>query len=256
MEARKISSYSIQELRALCQSTAPNPARESKIGLFTRRFSIYVTKLFLFTSITPNQITVIGMSTYFVGIGFLFFNTVIFNAVAVFLVFFSIVLDGCDGEVARFRKQSSIIGRMYAEPVSHDMQYGISFFLIGIAVYLGTGNVIHIILGSVASISKLLFRLLETRSWYLMQSVHISEEKIESLKKKYESMPLLVRLVYWFKQNLLTQNGILLILFLVVLVDRVDLLLWFFGLGNLIFWVLLFVKKTYSLTVNPPPSTT
>ncbi|MAF59738.1 MAG: CDP-alcohol phosphatidyltransferase family protein [Candidatus Pacebacteria bacterium] len=252
MKLKTARGYSIKKLRKICQSTAPNPARESKVGLFTRIFSIYFTKLFLYTPLTPNQITVIGMSTYFVGIGFLFFNEPIYNAIAVFLVFMSIVFDGCDGEVARFRESSSAVGNLYAEPVSHDIQYGVSFFLVGIAVYLGSGDVVHIILGAVAGISKLLFRLLEIRTWYLTQSVKIKEEEIEKLKQEYEDLPAYKRLVYWTKQNLFTQNGILLVLFLVTIVNRVDLLLWFFGVGNLIFWILLFGKKTYELSKNPP----
>lgn len=252
MDLKTAKGYSITELRSMCQSTAPNPARESKVGLFTRIFSIYVTKLLLYTPLTPNQITTIGMSTYFVGIGFLFFNDFTLNLVAVFLVFFSIVLDGCDGEVARFRKIASQVGTLYAEPVSHDIQYGASFFLIGIAVYLGSGDVIHILLGSIAGISKLLFRLLEIRTWYLTQSADIQEDELQEIKDEYKTKPVYIRFVYWVKQNLYTQNGILLILFITVFMKRIDLLLWFFGLGNLILWVLLFGKKTYLMSTNPP----
>ena len=74
MEEKKISQYSFKELRAVCQTTAPNPARESLVGLSSRIFAIYFTKLLLIFNIGPHSTTIISVLFFFLGIGFFIFN--------------------------------------------------------------------------------------------------------------------------------------------------------------------------------------
>lgn len=252
-EVRKpVGAYSIRELRAMCQHTAPNPARESLVGRCSRVFSIYVTKLFLHTPLTPNHITALSVGVFFAGIGLFFLGARQYDLFGVALIFFSIVLDGCDGEVARFRKSAGRTGSQYAEPVSHDIQYGISFFLLGIAVYLRVHDPVFIMLGAIASIAKLLYRFLEIRYWNLRHGASPGQAKIDELKQSYEALPVAVRMVYWLNKNIYSQIGNFTLLCLAALLGRLDLFMWFFAVSYVGLWVLLFGKQMYQLAHNPP----
>lgn len=257
-EPRKpVGQYMISELRAMCQKTAPDPARESLIGRFSRIFSIYTTKFFLYTPITPNQITTLSVVVFFAGICSFFAGTVFWNVVGSLLVFLSIVFDGSDGETARFRRTASRMGSNYVEPVSHDIQYGLSFFILGIAAFVNDGTPLMIVLGALASITKMQYRFLEIRYWNLRHgSGSIGAEKLNELKNAYNAMPLATRVVYWLNKNVYSQNGNFLVLFLVSFINRLDIFLWFYAVSYAVLWLMLFGKQVLNLAKNPPPPPT
>lgn len=248
---KSVSEYSTAELRVLCQGTAPDPARESLIGRLTRVLSIYTTRLFLHTSITPNQITTISVLVFFLGILCFFSGEQTFRLIGSILVFFSIVLDGSDGETARFRNIAGRAGSNYVEPVSHDIQYGISFFLLGIAMYAQTGIANYIVLGGSASIFKLLYRFLEIRYWNLRNGLAVEKERIKQLKDLYQKLSAPMRVFYFLNKNIYSQNGNFLLLFLASVTNRLDLFIWFYGVSYILLWFALFAKQIYQLNVNP-----
>lgn len=233
---------SVAELRALCQKTAPNPERESVVGRFSRIFSIYVTRILIRTPLTPNQITVLSTIVFFVGLSMFSLGSMLWNIVGSAVIFFSIILDGCDGEVARYKKNGSIAGTLYVEPVSHDVQYGLAFPLLGAFVFLQTGQPVYLVLGFVASVAKLLYRHLETRFWTL-QHQNISDPGIERLKQEYRAKPVYVRLVYWVNKNIFSSTGVFLMIFAASLAGRIDMYLWLYGLGYAALWLVLFLKQ-------------
>jgi phosphatidylglycerophosphate synthase len=243
MDIQKIST---KELRAVCQSTAPNPARESLIGRFSRFFSIYITKLFLYTSLTPNYITIIGVFVFFIGLMFFFINSFIGNLVGVCLVFFSIIIDGCDGEVARAKKNGSVAGTLYTEPVSHDIQYGLSYLILGVAFYLHTGNVWYLLLGGVASITKLLYRLLEYRFWNLRHQ-SITSSGLQELVAAHNQKKKLVKLFYWGNKNFFSSTAFFPILLIFTLFGHPEYFVTFYAVGYSLLWLLLFVKQIVKL---------
>lgn len=244
MEAKKVNEYNTKELRSLCQRTAPNPARESKVGLFTRVFSIHLTRMFLHTNIHPNTITVLSVIVFFAGVGMFISSSMVDQLIGVFFVFLSIVVDGSDGEVARFRGQSGPVGGHYVEPVSHDIQYGWSYLIFGILLFLQGASVLFIAVGAIASISKLEFRLLEIRYWNLVHS-KMSEDhrEIKDIKATYSEKPLSVRLIHWTNRNLFSSAGVLPLLLVAALTGRLDLVLIFWALGYTLFWLALSLKQ-------------
>ncbi len=179
------------------------------------------------------------MGSYFMG-------SYAFNLLGTFLVFFSIVLDGSDGEVARFRKSGGVAGTMYVEPVSHDFQYGFGFLLLaGALVWQGEPPYL-LLLGALAGLSKLVFRLMELRFWMIRHGV-ITEDEIEVLKKQYTQQPWYMRLFHWINKNFLSSTGTLLTLFIFTVLNMVPYYLWFYAAGYSGVLMLLFAKHTYLL---------
>jgi len=243
---KKIREYSIKELRAICQATAPNPARESKVGVFSRIFSIYATKLFLNTPITPNYITILSVLVFFAGIALVLPGVYWMDLAGAGLVFFSIILDGSDGEVARFRKRGGILGGIYTEPVSHDLQYGLMFIVFAFRFFGNSPFAIYLLLGACAAIAKLEYRLLEDRFWMLTRG-NITDAGIAEIKKEYSHKPWPVRMIYWFYKNFLSSTGVFLVLFVLALVRHLEWYLWFFAIGYSSMWLALFIKQTMAI---------
>ncbi|MFA6429366.1 MAG: CDP-alcohol phosphatidyltransferase family protein [Patescibacteria group bacterium] len=251
-------SLSIKELRARCQSTAPAPERETFTGKRARFFSIYFTKLFLLTSITPNQITAISVMVFFIGVGLFLTLDRTWSIVGALLVFFATVLDGCDGEVARFRETRSLVGGVYAEPVSHDFQYGFMFLPLGLAATWMTGSEWFMVAGFLASVSKLVTRLLETRFWALSQPTPLTPEQRQELRQKFLARPSYLRFASWLKRNIFSSNGMILPLLVVAIGEWLPWYVAFYGASYTGFLALTFFRQLRRLqtlrveTAAPP----
>lgn len=243
---KKMSDYSIKELRAICQASAPNPARESYVGRFSRIFSIYCTKFFLRTSLTPNWITAISVLVFFAGISLTLFNDYWLTVAGAIIVFFSVVLDGCDGEVARFRKQTGVVGGMYTEPVSHDIQYGLMFLIIAAAVYLGGGSPLYFVAAALAGITKLEYRLLELRFWMTIKDNEAARE-VQRVKAEHGSKPAWLRLAYWVHKEFFSSTGVCLAFFVFAVLGKMEWYIMTFAAGYTLFWLLLFFKQVRTL---------
>ncbi len=123
-----------------------------------RKLSCLISKLSIRTPVTPNQITIISL---FFGLlaGFFFsFGGYTYNIPAGFLYFFSVVLDQCDGEVARLKymesKYGSVLDIICDTLVNVALVVGITW-----AVYQAGGSSFTIVLGllAIAGISISIF---------------------------------------------------------------------------------------------------
>ena len=238
----------ITTLRTICQATAPNPARESFTGKFSRRFSIYTTWLLLHTNITPNQITFLSVIIFFLGTACFFKLTFWWNLIGSLIIFFSIILDGSDGEVARFRKTAGLAGTNYVEPVSHDIQYGFMFPLLGLALYWHGYPWWYLVLGAVASLTKLQYRFLEIRFWLLQNAKEtITDEKIKQIKDTFSLFPWWKKLFYWINKNFFSSTGVFLLIFICTLFGRLDVYVWIFAVAYTVLWGMLFTKQVVKI---------
>lgn len=134
---------SIKALREVCQA----PRRKTDnwhMKNISRKVSIYVTWALLHTRITPNQttflMTVIGLAA---GLIFLYGSKLAFLIGALILEFWY-VLDMVDGEIARYRKQTSVTG-VFLDSFSHYIVHPFIFFCIGMGLYRG-GSGLHILI--------------------------------------------------------------------------------------------------------------
>ncbi len=253
--AKKVNRVTVCELRALCQATSPAPERQTFTGWrLIRPVSIFFTRLLILTPITPNQITVISVFVFFSGLSLFIFQIRLVDFLGVFLVYFSSVLDACDGEVARFRRVQfperpvSHVGALYVEPVSHDVQYGLMFLPLGYAGFLASGSIWPLAFGVVAGTFKLLARLLEHRYWLMTRGMALSPEEIAQLRKTLQERPLYRRLISWVKRNVYSSSGLIIPLLIATVMRHVDWYVIFYGISFLLWWILIFLKQAVSLS--------
>jgi hypothetical protein len=251
MSERNPKDFSIRELRAVCQKTAPNPEKESKIGRFTRIFSIYLTYVFLRLPFTPNQISVIGVLVFFLGVAMYFSNNWYIQLLGPVFYFLSILLDGVDGEVARFRNAQSIVGGQYVEPVSHDIMYSLFFMLLGVAAYYQFDTVWVLYAGAAASLAKVLYRALELRFWMIVYLGTEREDKDvqnELLKRR----PWYMRQFDFWNKNIYSYPAIVGPQLVATYFMRMDLFLYFYALSFVGLYILLFGKQIWHFAHQKP----
>ncbi len=117
----RTSRPSIAELRA---ATQPASIFERNSGehwagkLYVRRFSPYLTRLFIPTPITPNGVTWLFILAGVAAATVLAVDGVLTALAAVLLIQLQILLDCSDGELARWRQQSSPVG-IYLDRLGH-----------------------------------------------------------------------------------------------------------------------------------------
>jgi len=113
---------SIKELRKICQSNKlKNRYFLSRFGyLWHRKISIYITRFLLifFPSITPNFVSVMMIVISLIGASFLFCGNYLNSLLGIFLVYIGFLLDKCDGEISRYKKNSSLRG-VYLDELYH-----------------------------------------------------------------------------------------------------------------------------------------
>lgn len=150
--------------------------------ILSRPASRVLTRVFLNTPISPNQITLIS---FFFGLmsAFLFFQGHYESSViASVLLVFSTWIDGADGEIARLKFMESDIGKkldIYCDNIVHFLV----FTAIGCGAYFKSGETLFLYLGGLAGLGGLLAFfllspiLLEKRSPG-KQSFHVSEPEL------------------------------------------------------------------------------
>lgn len=133
----------VKELKKICRKKA-EPVWYAKYVV--RPFSIYITKVLLYTPVTANQISLIGMilgicSAFAIGYG-----TFQSALIGVALLQISYILDCIDGEIARFYKQSSVNG-IFIDFLGHRIVIPLIFFGTAFMIFMNTQNIYMLILG-------------------------------------------------------------------------------------------------------------
>src|SRR3989344_7467067 len=110
---------SIQELREKLQREKLE-GRERPWGyrLLQRGPSIYITKLFLKTPITPNQLTLLSIAFGITGSIFVLGLTPASKLAGIFFLYLNLVFDRVDGEVARYKGIYSLKG-IFLDELNH-----------------------------------------------------------------------------------------------------------------------------------------
>jgi 1L-myo-inositol 1-phosphate cytidylyltransferase / CDP-L-myo-inositol myo-inositolphosphotransferase len=122
--------------------------------ILSRPASRLLTRMFLNTPISPNQITLLS---FFLGLvsAFLFFQGSYGTCViAAMLLVLSTWVDGADGEIARLKFMETDIGKkldIYCDNIIHFLV----FTAIGCGVYFKTGESIFLYLGGLAGLGGL-----------------------------------------------------------------------------------------------------
>ena len=152
----------IHELRNLCQKS-----KEGHKGAYysdwseflPRKLSIYITKLLLNTSITPNKITIFNIFLAVGAIGILWPMVWWSYLLYVVILFLVSVIDCCDGEVARFKDLHSNSG-LFLDISEATISRSLMFASLGIFHYLHYSKLWVLLAGLIASNTYLLAKTL------------------------------------------------------------------------------------------------
>ena len=157
MEIKKPEDFKILHEAQMRNSGLHHDSTITRI--LSRPVSRVLTRMFLNTPISPNQITLIS---FFLGLAsaFLFSRGYYESSViASALLVLSTWIDGADGEIARLKFMESDIGKkldLYCDNIIHFLV----FTSIGYGVFLKTSETIFLYLGSLAGLGGLLAFLL------------------------------------------------------------------------------------------------
>ncbi len=184
---------SIKELRKICQKRSylydkkgkentSKPVEEYFYDRFLRLVSIYITKPFLYTPITSNQVSVLSMVVgVLVGVAFSFAHPLWWVGGFLLLQLFHF-LDAVDGEIARYRKEASPIGK-YFDLLAHGVVIAAFYMGITYGIYNSVGNLLVFFFGFIALISFLLSSLSNALKNFLLNQFALFENKKELLEK-------------------------------------------------------------------------
>lgn len=134
-----------------------------------RPLSYVLTIPFLYTNISPNAVSIISIIPIIIGFVVMAVgNTKTMLAIGWFMYFLWNLLDGVDGNIARYKKQFSSLGSVY-DAMSGYIAMVLSFFAWGIAAAHNPGFLnsffripsdIYIILGALSGIFVIFPRLI------------------------------------------------------------------------------------------------
>lgn len=138
---------SIEELRKVCQ-----PEWIAQVGRIGRRFSIYITKIFLYTPLSANQITILGVVIYIGGACLFVFGNPLLTLIAALVVRAAGILDLVDGEVARYRKTAGPEGK-FLDSITDACISPCLFVFLTFGIYHNFHQLAVVILGCAALVS-------------------------------------------------------------------------------------------------------
>ena len=132
------------------KSTGKKP-RDGHFTLWNKyvcsHFSVYITKILLYTPITANQVTFVMLVFGIVGSIFLFNG---FFITGLLLLHLAVLLDNVDGEIARYKNEKSMMGK-YLDGVYHVIVPQLMLFGYAYGIYNLYPNKLLIIFGFLAA---------------------------------------------------------------------------------------------------------
>lgn len=139
---------SIQSLRAICQTTRENEYYQMRWfeKNVSRRLSIYFTSIFISFKLSANQVTLISFIVGLLGALFLVFSHAYYWLIGFIFIYLFLILDCCDGEIARYNKTSSRKGEFW-DSICGNLIWSFILCSSSIGIYLLTEEILAIILG-------------------------------------------------------------------------------------------------------------
>lgn len=129
------------------------PSKENFITRNVRRITARIPWLILKTNISAEFISILDLICGFIA-GVCIALSSIGNNLKLLAIIFLIlfyILDFLDGEVARVKGTANIDGA-YLDLLGHNLTMPILFLSLGIHVFLNSGNVLYLLLGSLSAI--------------------------------------------------------------------------------------------------------
>lgn len=172
------------------KSARKNAEKNNRLHFFASKFSIYFSWIFINLRMSPNQVTGVF---FIVGlIGSMAFLSYDFSYVLIGYILWRlhIIIDLCDGDVARFTKKFSINGS-YWDYMVHSVLYPIYFITISISLWSKFDDVKFLFLGLFGSV--IVSQLLSVKNNYYRAMLFNGEAlDLTKSENKQEGMKFLV----------------------------------------------------------------
>jgi len=128
-------------IKALARQTHASDSLISRH--FDRHISRAISTRLVRTPLTPNQITLIGVTIGMAGAWLLSQPGYFYQLIGVFLFLFCVIVDGVDGEVARLKLKESIFGH-YLDIITDNLVHVAVFVGIAYGLHRETGDPIYL----------------------------------------------------------------------------------------------------------------
>ena len=122
---------------------------------FTRNLSRFLTRQFVKTPITPNQLTLVSLAIGLEAAGCFLFGGYGMGLLGAGLLLLSASIDCVDGEIARLKYMESPFGKRL-DIICDNLVHIAVFFAIGMGLYGTTDKSLYILLGSLAVLGSLI----------------------------------------------------------------------------------------------------
>lgn len=231
---------SVKELRRICQE--PRRLYDTWHGRkIARRISIYITIIFLRLGLSANFATGLFLLCGICGSLILILGTksALFISALVFQLWY--VLDHVDGEIARYKKQTSLTG-IYFDNISHYIVHPLFFFCLGLGSFLRTGGLLNLIAGFVAGLSLVLINIIVDMYEFMLKDKGkaINEGQKQSNGKSNRSI---LRKLFSLLHQLCTFPVIIdvfiafALMNLILKKDSIVIFLWFYAFFATFVWI-------------------
>lgn len=216
--------------------------------------SIYITRLLLATSITPNQITALGFIIGLIGCGFVLQWAWHLKLIGIGLLYLNVLLDKVDGELARYKKIYSLKG-IYLDYTNHLVVPPLFLLALtfGILPFSLIEPALLLIAGIAAAFALILLRVQQNLAEIIFIKKYVPHRDILSLAQPSNHIALLKKErpmaghVLWLFHHIQEHFMHLWAFALLLVVERYFFLDFIFH--PLISWSLLFLGIALSLIV-------
>ena len=195
--------------------------------LLSRPVSKLMTRLLINTRFTPNQITVLSFILGLASAGYFFLGGYQMGVMGAGLLLASIWVDGVDGEIARIKFMETEFGGKL-DILCDNIVHVAVFFSIGMGLFHVQGGMIYIVLGSLAAVGSLIS--------FLMIGAAVTAGKASASSGKSGKKSDFV--------DKLANRDFTHFLFVLALLDRLDVFIWLTAVGvNFLSVYLLFLRR-------------
>jgi class 3 adenylate cyclase/phosphatidylglycerophosphate synthase len=202
---------------------------------FDRNISLFATRYLLNTRVTPNQMTIFSTIIGLIGAALMTVGTYGFVLAGALTFWLHTVLDGCDGEIARLRFESSRWGGTLDFWGDNIVHFAL-FAALGYGQYQLWGKEVYAILGATAACSAFLsamlvyaFSIEKAAAKGVEGPLFTGVEDVAS-KKASGFVRLLAKI-----EHTLTQRDFVYLLVALAAADQVRPFLWAAGIGTPLF---------------------
>jgi len=260
VEKREITGKSIKDLRQICQIPKRGYGKYSIRLKIYRFFSIFITRIFIETPITANQITVFSIIVGLVSAVFFAFGNYFYSLIAALILLSIEYWDCWDGEIARYKGISSLKG-VYIDGIAHTLISPTIFAGITLGVFISTNKIIFLVFGILSIIfsallpliqgtkdSKFLYKLMGFSKGHGL--IDLPPKKEHIIENKVPVKPSFLKVVLKRGYNFFKFTFLKYIIALAAILELLPYLLIIFGIVYPLLWLLFFVREANSGTDN------